>query len=174
MSSTSQLPSCAARTITLTSATKAFNLAGIRCAVAHLGPDRVLEARDAQPSELFGQPSNLSVAATLAAWQAGGPWLAAALAYLQANRDHVAGALRSRFPGVRHHPPEGTYLSWLDLRGIGLGAEPAAVVLDRARVAVGRGSDFGPGGAGFVRLNFATSRGLLDEILDRLATVAGT
>lgn len=158
----------ARRTITLTSATKAFNLAGIRCAVAHLGPDEVLAAREAAPSELFGQPSNLSVAATLAAWQRGGPWAAAVLEYLQANRDVLAEGIAAGLPSVGHHRPEGTYLAWLDVRPLDLGPDPAARVLERAKVAVGRGRDFGPGGEGFIRVNFATSRPLLSEILARL------
>ena len=162
-------PAAARRTITLTSATKAFNLAGIRCAVAHLGPDDVLAAREAAPAELFGQPSNLSVAATLAAWQHGGPWAASVLDYLRHNRDALAAGLAGRLPAVGHHPPEGTYLAWLDVRPLGLGPDPAARVLEWAKVAVGRGRDFGPGGEGFVRVNFATSRALLSEILDRLS-----
>lgn len=162
-------PEVARRTITLTSATKAFNLAGIRCAVAHLGPDEVVAARNAAPSELFGQPSNLSVAATLAAWRDGGPWAASVLDYLRRNRDALAAGLAARLPAVGHHPPEGTYLAWLDVRALGLGPDPAARVLEQAKVAVGRGRDFGPGAEGFVRVNFATSRALLSELLDRLA-----
>lgn len=164
-------PELARRTITLTSATKAFNLAGIRCAVAHVGPDDVLAARDDAPSNLYGQPSTLSVVATLAAWRDGGPWAEEVRAYLGENRELLVARLADALPAVRLHPPEGTYLAWLDLRAFGLGDDPAARLLETARVALGHGPEFGPGGAGFARCNFATSKAVLGEILDRL--VAG-
>lgn len=163
-------PEAARRTITLTSATKAFNLAGIRTALAHIGPALVLEARDAAPSELFGQPSSLGVAATVAAWSGGDAWQVSVNAYLAANRQLVLDTLGTDLPDVRVHPPEATYLAWLDLRPLGLGPDPARALLERAKVALGRGSDFGPGGSGFARLNFATSRPILERILARLAT----
>lgn len=158
----------ASRTVTLTSATKAFNLAGIRCALAHVGPDAVLAARDREPSNLYGQPSNLSVVATLAAWREGGPWAGEVAARLSANRELLVRRLAGELPSVRLHPPEGTYLAWLDLRAFDLGDDPAVPLLATARVALGHGPDFGPGGAGFARCNFATSSAVLGEILDRL------
>jgi cystathionine beta-lyase len=159
----------AKRTITLTSATKAFNLAGIRCALAHVGPQKVLSAWDEAPFALFGHASNLSVAATVAAWRDGDAWAKTVLSYLQGNRDAFHAGLSAHLPAIGHHRPEGTYLSWLDLGRLGLGPDPAGEVLERARVAVGRGSDFGPGGEGFIRVNFATSRALVEAIVSRLA-----
>jgi cystathionine beta-lyase len=69
---------------------------------------------------------------------------------------------------VRGYPPEATYLSWLDFRPAALGDDPAAWLLEEAKVMLSSGPNFGPGGAGFARLNFATSPRLLQEILDRI------
>jgi len=158
-------PEAAARTVTLTSATKAFNLAGLRCSIAHIGDRRVREALRAQPPLLFGEVGSLGVLATLAAWRDGDAWLEEARATLARNRALGAEGLP---PGIRHHRPEAGYLAWLDCRALGIGPDPAAFFLDRARVLLSSGPDFGPGGEGFARLNFATSGPLLEEILRRL------
>lgn len=156
----------AARTVTLTSASKAFNLAGLRCSVADVAPDSVRAALDALPPLLLGQPSSLAVFGTLAAWRHGEPWLTEVRALLDRNRRLVAQALP---PGVRHHLPEATYLAWLDWRALGLGDDPAAALLARDKVMLSSGPDFGPGGQGYARLNFATSEAVLTEILRRLS-----
>ncbi|GAB3966547.1 aminotransferase class I/II-fold pyridoxal phosphate-dependent enzyme [Plantactinospora veratri] len=158
-------PELAARTVTLHSASKAFNLAGLRCCVAHVGDARVRAALDALPPLLLGQPSNLGVLGTQAAWQHGDPWLAEVRAVLDRNRRLVADGLPD---AVGYHLPEATYLAWLDFRPLGLGSDPAAHFLDRAGVMLSHGPQFGPGGEGFARLNFATGRPILDDILRRL------
>lgn len=157
-------PEAADRTVTITSAGKAFNIAGLRCSVAHVGDRRVRKALEAQPPLLFGEVSSLSVLATLAAWREGEDWLAAVRAVLDRNRRLVAAALP---PGVHHHLPEAGYLAWLDCRDLGLGPDPAEFFLDEARLMLSHGPSFGPGGAGFTRLNFATSGPILKEILRR-------
>ncbi len=141
------------RTITLASASKAFNLAGLRCAIADVAVPHVRKALDALPPRMLGEPGTAGILGTLAAWEHGDPWLAEVRALLARNRDLVAAA----FPG--QHPPEGTYLAWLRM------ADPAGW-----GVLLNPGPDFGPGGDGYMRLNFATSRPVLDEILRRLAT----
>lgn len=161
----------ATRTVTLTSASKAFNLAGLRCSVAHVGDRRVREALEAQPPLLFGEVNSLGVLATLAAWQEGDDWLAGARATLTRNRRLIAESLPA---GIRHHLPEATYLAWLDCRELGLGTDPAAFFLARAGVMLSSGPGFGPGGDGFARLNFATSGPILEEMLRRMrAAVEG-
>jgi cystathionine beta-lyase len=162
-----------ARTVTLTSATKAFNLAGVRCAVAHVGPRRLRFGLAAQPYGLHGNVSILGVRATLAAWTEAGSWLAATLRYLEGNRRLVADTLAERLPEVGHHPPEATYLSWLDCRSLGWGDDPAATFRDRGRVELSAGPGFNPGGDGFARLNFATFTPVLRQILDRLGDAVG-
>jgi len=105
--------------------------------------------------------------AALAAYRDGQPWLEAVLEYLEANRDFVAEFVRQELPGITMHPPEGTFLAWLDCRGAGL-EEPHQFFLNKARVALNDGAVFGRGGEGFVRLNFACPRSTLAEALGRM------
>ncbi|WIM99799.1 aminotransferase class I/II-fold pyridoxal phosphate-dependent enzyme [Actinoplanes oblitus] len=164
-------PEIAARTVTLQSASKAFNLAGLRCCVAHVGHAGVRSALDTLPSLLLGQPGNLGVLGTLAAWQHGDAWLTEVRALLDRNRCLVAAGLPA---GVGYHLPEASYLAWLNFRALGLGPDPAAHFLERAGVMLSRGPEFGPPGTGFARLNFATGRAVLDDILGRLRTACPT
>jgi cysteine-S-conjugate beta-lyase len=157
----------AGRTVTLTSATKAFNLAGIRCAVAHVGAAAARRAFEAMPPLIFGAASLPGVTATLAAWQDGGEWLSAVLRRLDENRRFLEKACRQL--GIGYVPPDATYLAWLDCRDLRLPAEPAAFFLDRAKVKLSPGPSFGIGGEGFARLNFATSGAMLTQICDRIA-----
>ncbi|MFF9113220.1 MalY/PatB family protein [Streptomyces sp. NPDC014805] len=163
----------ARRTVTLTSATKAFNLAAIRCAVTHYGPDRLLALRDAQPPDLYGTVSPLGVVATLAAWEHGDAWQRDLLTVLDRNRRRVHEVLRDRLPLVRHYLPEATYLAWLDTRPLGLTEPPVEKVLREGRVLLDGGEPFGPHAEGFLRLNFATSQRVLEEILGRVTAALG-
>ncbi|WP_448061778.1 MalY/PatB family protein [Cellulomonas hominis] len=162
----------ASRTITATSATKAFSIAGLRCAVAHVGPAAVRERLAAAPLDYFGAPSVLGSRATVAAWQLGDAWLDAVVARLQANRDRVV-AWASATPGVRVHSPEGTYLAWLDLSRTALPPDdPAAEILRRGRVLLNAGAEFAQhtpvATASYARLNFATGPQILERVLDRV------
>jgi cysteine-S-conjugate beta-lyase len=159
----------ARRTVTFTSATKSFNIAGLCCAVAHFGPDALLAAIDAFPPHYWGRVSIAGIEATAAAWREGDPWLAELLTYLDGNRQRLASFLRDRLPGIAHVPPEATFLAWLDCRALDLPGGPHAFFLERARVALSNGPDFGEAGRGAVRLNFATSRAILDQVLERMA-----
>jgi cysteine-S-conjugate beta-lyase len=158
-----------ARTVTISAASKAFNVAGLHCAVAHFGHEGVHEAIKALPGHVLGAVGSPGAEAALAAWTHGEEWLAETTAHLTAMRDHVAARLTSELPRVRFAIPEATYLAWLDVSAYGLGDDPAKVLLEEARVALSSGNDFGEHGVGFVRLNFATTRPILDEILDRIA-----
>lgn len=160
----------ASRTLTLNAASKAFNVAGLRCAVAHVGDARVAEGLAALPDHLLGAVGSPGAEATLAAWTGGDEWLAAAVRHLKSQRDHLATRLAAELPEVGFALPQATYLAWLDLRELGLGDNPAAWLLENARVALSPGLDFGEHGRGFARLNFATTRVVLDEIVDRIVT----
>ena len=155
----------AARTVTLTSGSKAFNLAGARCAVAHIGVKEIREAVDAQRGILFGQVSAFGVDALKAAWADGDGWLDTVRALLDRNRRRVAEQLPD---GIGYVMPEATYLAWLDCRSVGLGDDPSAFFERDAKVLLCRGTEFGPEGKGFARLNFATSLPVLDELLRRM------
>ena len=152
------------RTVTLTSATKAFNLGGIRCSVAHIGPPEVRKVLDEQPPFVFGSPNLFGVEATVAAWRHGDAWLDETRALLDRNRRIIADRLPDT---VGYRLPEATYLAWLDLGRPGM-----QEVLEReAKVLLSDGATFGPGGDTCVRLNFATNEPILSEILDRIARV---
>ena len=165
------IPIAADRTVTLTSATKGFNIPGLRTSIAHFGSSQLKERFDRiLPDHLLGGPSRFGVAATIAAWRDGEEWLAEVMQYLDRNRSVVADwANRTR---LHHYRPESTYLAWLSCRHLDLkaGTTTQQHFIDRAKVALSEGSDFGQPGQGHVRLNFATSAEILDEILGRLST----
>jgi cystathionine beta-lyase len=157
----------ARRTVTLTSAGKSFNVAGLRCAIAIFGSAELRARFDALPARIRGTVNVLGVRASVAAWTAGGPWLDAVMRQLHANRDAVARFVQDRLPSVRHRVPEGTYLAWLDLSALNLDCPASAFLLQHARVALNDGTDFGDGGH-CARLNFATTPAILGEIFDRI------
>ncbi len=158
----------AARTVTLSAASKAFNVAGLHCAVAHLGDAAVRDAIAALPGHVLGAVGSPGAETTLAAWTLGEPWLAETTAHLERMRDHLAKRLTAELPEARFSVPEATYLAWIDVSAYGLGDDPAKVLLEEGKVALSSGNDFGEHGAGFVRLNFATTEGLLDAVVERV------
>jgi len=162
-------PEIGARTVTLTSASKPFNIAGLRCAVAIFGSEELRRRFLGFPRHLRGGLGSFGIAASEVAWRHSQPWLDEVLAHLEANRDLVAEFTAAQLPGVRHFRPEATYLAWLDCREIGLEPSPYQFFLSRAKVALSDGASFGSPGRGFVRLNFATSRQILSEALGRMA-----
>lgn len=157
-----------ARAVTIHSASKAFNLAGLRYAITHVGPAWVRERLHALPDHLGGAMNVFGADATAAAWAEGDHWLGAVVAHLDRNRTLLAELLDEHLPGVMYRPPSATYLAWLDCRALDLGDDPASVFRDRG-VALSPGLDFGAAGAGCVRLNFATSRSMLEQIVSAMA-----
>jgi cystathionine beta-lyase len=158
--------------IVVSSASKAWNLAGLKAAVIAPGPDAVADVRRLHPFVTFGA-SHLGVVAHVAAWRDGRQWLARLLDELDANRTLLARLVAERLPGAELTVPEATYLAWLDLRGLGLGERPATRLVDTARVALSDGPLFGTPGAGHARVNFATSPEILTEAIDRIARSLG-
>ena len=156
------------RAIALMSASKAFNLAGLKAAMAVPGPDAAAELAT-MPEEVSHGASHVGVIAHRAAYLEGGPWLDALLTGLDENRRLLASLLAEQLPEAGYRVPEGTFLAWLDLTAYGLGEDPAAVLRDRARVALHPGPAFGTGGAGHARLNFGTSPDILREAVARVA-----
>ncbi len=110
----------------------------------------------------------LGLTAALAAYRHGGDWLRELLVYLAANRDYAADYIARHLPGVRATVPEATYLTWLDCRQAGISGNPHEFFLENAQVALNDGAAFGPGGEGFVRLNFGCPRATLAEGLERM------
>jgi cystathionine beta-lyase len=150
-----------------TSASKGWNIPGLKCGVAVAGSEQgyaLLEQR----AEALGA-AHLGVLASVAAFTEGRPWLDAVLRQLDENRALLAALLHEHLPAVGYVPPQASFLAWLDCRALGLGDDPSAVFLDRGRVAVGRGPRFGRQGEGFVRLNIGTSPELIAEAVRRMA-----
>ncbi|MER5883380.1 MalY/PatB family protein [Streptomyces sp. NPDC001941] len=170
----------------LMSASKAWNLAGLKAALAVAGPEAAGDLRRL-PEEVGHGPSHVGVQAHTAAFRDAGDWLDSLLTGLDANRALLGALVGEHLPGIGHVPPEGTYLAWLDCTGLGLHDDtpldgpgvvtevegPARLFLDRARVALSSGHVFGTGGAGCVRLNFATSPAILTEALVRMGRALG-
>jgi cystathionine beta-lyase len=162
-------PEIAARTITITSATKSFNIPALRCAVMHFGAPALKRRFDSRiPSRLLGSPGVTGVDATVAAWDGGQPWLDEILAQLRANRDWLAQTIAAELPDVTMRMPEATYLAWLDCRALELPCSAGQFFLDHAKVGLNFGETFGADYAGFARLNFATPAPVLEQIVTRM------
>ena len=153
----------------LLSASKAWNLAGLKAALAVAGAGAT-EDLARLPQEVRHGPSHLGIIAHVAALRYGGRWLDGLLGGLDANRSLLAELLAEQLPSVRYRQPQGTYLAWLDCRALSLPDDPAAVFLERGRVALNSGTSFGTGGAGHARLNLATSAEILGEAVARMAS----
>jgi cystathionine beta-lyase len=159
----------AARTVTLTSATKSFNIPGLRTAVAHFGSLELHQRFNRTfPRHVRGGLGTLGLYCTIAAWRHSQPWLDQVHAYLDANRQFLSSYLAEHLPEIVHHSPEATYLAWLDCRALDLAPSPAAFFLQQAGVALSDGHNFGSQFKGFARLNFATSRNILTQVLERM------
>ena len=157
-----------ARAVALMSASKAFNLAGLKAALAVPGPEAAAELARI-PEEVSHGASHVGVIAHRAAYLHGGAWLDALLAGLDENRRLLADLVSEQLPGVGYRVPEGTFLAWLDFTAVGLGDDPSAVLRERAKVALHPGPGFGTGGTGHARLNFGTSPDILREAVSRIA-----
>jgi cysteine-S-conjugate beta-lyase len=163
----------AAHTLTATSASKAWNLPGLKCAQVILSREADRERWDEIAFFAARGASNAGVVANIAAYRHGEAWLADVLAYLDDSRRLLAELLKQHLPQVRYRPPDGTYLAWLDCTAMDLPGSPGAMVTDRAHVTVVDGPAFGDGGPGSFRLNFATPQPILTEIVEHIAAVLG-
>ena len=160
--------------IVLTSASKTWNLAGLKAAQLVAGGEEGRRILAKLPPETPYHAGHLGVLAAKVAFTEGEAWRREALAALARNRTLLGELLRAHLPAVRWTPMDASYLAWLDCRGLGLGDDPARAFLERGRVALSPGPSFGTGGLGYARLNIATTRGLLEEAVRRMArAVAG-
>ena len=157
------------RTVTITAATKTFNMAGLRMAFVHTESERYGPQLKEISTRMIGGSNGLGQVATVAGWEHGDDWIAELVAGLDHNRHLLSDLLSELLPGVVYRRPQATYLAWLDCRELDLGDNPAELFLSRGQVALNSGLDFGPEGTGHVRLNFATSPELLTMIVERMA-----
>jgi cystathionine beta-lyase len=157
------IPGAAEVAVSVVSASKAFNLAGLKCAAVVTASPAMAGVVGRFPPDARWRTGHLGVIATVAAFRDGGPWLDDLLATLDARRTQLGDLVDDRLPMIDWHPPQATYLAWLDCTKLGADNEPRDLFLERGRIAVEPGLRFGAAGAGFVRLNFGTSA----EVLDR-------
>jgi cystathionine beta-lyase len=153
---------------TFTSASKGWNIAGLKCGLAVAGSAAGARLLTDRWEALLA--SHLGVLGSVAAFAEALPWLDAARGQLDENRVLVGRLLAEHLPGVGYAAPQASFLAWLDCRDLGLGEDPAAVFLDKGRVALSHGPDFGAEGHGFARLNMGTSPELLEEAVRRMAS----
>jgi cysteine-S-conjugate beta-lyase len=162
-------PEAAGHGMVFTSASKAWNLAGLKCAAIVTADPATRRLVGRLPEELPWRAGHLGVLASIAAFRQGEPWLEEVLGVLDHHRHYLAELLAARIPAIRYRPPDASYLAWLDCTELGLGDDPSAFFLSRGRVALSSGPSFGRPGVGHVRLNMGTSRQILAAAVDRMA-----
>lgn len=155
------------RAYVFSSASKGWNIAGLKCGVAIAGGQRGADVLAERWEALLC--SHIGLLASVAAFERAEHWLDAVVAQIDENRTVLAGLLREHLPAVGYVPGSATFLAWLDCRGLGLGDDPAATFLESGRVALSPGLEFGEQGAGFARLNVGTSPQLIGEAVRRMA-----
>jgi cysteine-S-conjugate beta-lyase len=166
------LPAAADIAVSVLSASKAWNLPGLKCGAVVTGTPAMAAVTGQFPPDTRWRVGHLGVIAAVAAFTSGQPWLDQLLATLCERRALLGRLLADRLPMVSWHPPEATYLAWLDCSAIGPDDQPAERFVEHGRVALEPGLKFGAPGSGHVRLNFATSAEILDEATARMARCA--
>ena len=157
-----------ARAICLTSASKGWNLAGLKCAMLIAADAASLEILERFPEEVTCRTSILGLHANVAAFQCA-DWLDDTISRIVANNIHLAALIAEQLPGVRYYSPEASYLGWIDFTGVDLGDDPAVLLIDQARVALNSGLQYGESGTGFARINLACDPAILTEAVRRIA-----
>lgn len=158
----------------LVSASKAFNLAGLKCALMVTAADETSAVVRALPIEVEWRTGQFGLLAAIAAFsEESDPWLDGLLRTLDENRVLLEDLLASRLPQARYRIPDAGYLAWIDLSRLGWGDNPARRILKDAKVALHYGPAFGAEGRGYVRLNFGTSPEILTEAVERIAALVG-
>jgi len=154
-------------TISLLSASKTFNIAGLKSSAAIITNPRLREIFIKTTSGFAGSVNLLGELALRTAYEVGENWLNELLSYLNLNRDYLFDYVNSELPGIRMIKPEGTYLGWLDCSELGL-KDPSKFFLEEARVALNAGSWFGENYSQFVRINFGCPTNTLVTGLERI------
>jgi cystathionine beta-lyase len=159
--------------VSLISASKGWNLAGFKAALAIPGADAVADLEEIN-HRMGTHPGHIAVIAHSTAFNDSRGWLDGAIAGIDDNRKLLATLLERHLPDARYTPPESTYLAWIDCTELGLGDDPAKVFLELGRVGLSSGMPFGEGGQGHVRLNIATSPEIVTEAVERMAAAVAT
>jgi cystathionine beta-lyase len=157
--------------ICVTSASKAWNLAGLKCAQIITQHEKTKAIIDAMPMGVRFGASHFGVHAGAVAFTCT-DWLEGAMKTLDRNRKLLATLLAEKLPQVHYRIPDCSYLAWLDVTELGLGEDPAKTIFDQGKLYVNAGILFGPQSANFVRMNFGTSAEIIAEGVNRLVKAA--
>ena len=157
----------ARRAVVFTSASKGWNIPGVKCGIAIAGDRDAAGLLTERWEALLA--SHLGVHASVAAFRHARPWLDAVVAQIAANARQLSDELAAHLPAARYRAPQASFLAWIDCRELGLGPDPAAAFLEGGRVALSPGPAFGVQGSGFARLNIGTSPELITEAVRRMA-----
>lgn len=163
-------PEIADRCITLLAPSKTYNIPGLGCSMAIVQNEDLRQRLEKSAQGIVPWVNILGFAAAVAAYTDGNEWLSQVLDYLAGNRDAVVTYVDKCLPGISTTVPHATYLAWLDCRQTGITDNPYQFFLEEANVALNNGEEFGPGGQGFVRLNFGCSRSMLMQALEQMRT----
>ena len=155
--------------ICITSSSKSWNTAGLKAAIMVTSSDEMLHLVAKLPAALHWRASLLGAFAMAESFDRSAGWVDETLVVLDENRHHLLAELAAKLPMVKAHLPESTYLAWLDVSAMNLGDQPSIKILEKARVALEPGSNFGPQYGQFVRFNFATSKENITAAIDRIS-----
>ena len=161
-------PAAAEVGICVTSASKAFNIAGLKSALIVSQSEEKHELLSQMPPSVHFRSSILGAFAAVEAFNHGEEWLDAALSTIESNAHYLKTILSAQIPAAKYEIPECSYLAWVDVSALGLGEDPAAVFLEKGRVAFNAGKIYGPNSAQFIRINLATSESVLAEAVNRM------
>lgn len=154
--------------ITITSASKGFNLAGLKCAVIITNSAAIKEKINSMPISVAFRASLFGAVAATAAFSDSVSWLEGALSSLDENRKLIKSLIDSQIPAIKYRIPDFGYLAWLDLSALGLGEDPTKVILERGKLAINGGHMYGPKHGQFARFNFGTSPEIISEAFNRI------
>ncbi|MFH5823958.1 MalY/PatB family protein [Georgenia sp. AZ-5] len=170
----------AGHTVTALAASKGWNVPGLKCAQMILSGDADAAAFAPYAADLATTVGLLGARAATTVYTDDGGWLAGVVDYLRGSRDQLEALVAEHLPGAVLSRLEGTYIAWLDCRGLGLPGPAAAFFRREAGVGLTDGNACGAGGEGFIRMVMATPRPILRRAVEqmgaavaRLRTTAG-
>jgi len=154
--------------VTITSASKGFNLAGLKCAVITTSSSAIKEKINSMPISVAFRASLFGAVAATAAFRDSVPWLDGVISSLDENRNLIRNLIDIKIPAIKYRIPDFGYLAWLDMSALDLGDDPAKTILERGKLALNGGHLYGPRHSQFVRINYGTSPEIITEAFDRI------
>lgn len=157
------------RTITFIAPSKTFNIPGLSCSAAIVEDPGMRDQFRKAIAGLCSGVIGISQEAAIAAYRDSSDWLDGLLAYLRGNRDFALSYIAEKMPEIKTTVSEATFLLWLDCSGTKIEGSPSKFFMEKAKVGLNEGAEFGKGYEKYVRLNIGTNRATLKEALDKMA-----